>query len=422
MNIDPNLYPDQREAVLKMAEFLEKPTLGSSFFTLQGYAGTGKTRCMHSMYQLFKDSKTKILYSAPTNKAAKVLRTHTKEAETIYKILNLRVDTTGELKTIVGTGKPDHLTEVDAIVLDEASMVNRQLHTALSENSEKYGLKIIFVGDKAQLPPVKEKQSVVWERPADVSLEVVRRHDNAILRFATEVREQVFSNFPCITVTGDHTETEGVKKHSKQSFHNSILDAADSGVFIDGSTKIISWRNAKVTAYNDIVRGAIHGAISQTERWLPGDQIVAGAPCQRGDNLLMSTDEEAVIQAVIPCKHPTEAQYQAYELKAVTEMGKTVRLIVQHPATQAKFENDLQEIAHQAASNGKLWRTFHQKKELFHDIRHGYALTAHRAQGSTWQQCFVDTQDILSNRFNRTEAFQCLYVASTRPSRWLHLL
>jgi hypothetical protein len=49
-----------------------------------------------------------------------------------------------------------------------------------------------------------------------------------------------------------------------------------------------------------------------------------------------------------------------------------------------------------------------------------YGATVHRAQGSTYETVWVDYQDILKNR-NRREAFQCLYVACSRPTTKLLL-
>ena len=92
-----------------------------------------------------------------------------------------------------------------------------------------------------------------------------------------------------------------------------------------------------------------------------------------------------------------------------------------HPESQPQFDSDCQALAHDARANPKLWKKFWALKELFHEIKYAYAITAHRSQGSTYEQVFVDYQDILYNR-NRKEAFQCLYVACSRPTltRLLH--
>ena len=66
------------------------------------------------------------------------------------------------------------------------------------------------------------------------------------------------------------------------------------------------------------------------------------------------------------------------------------------------------------------WGAFWEFKDAFHKLRHSYAITAHRSQGSTYNAAFVNWQDILLNR-NKPEAMRCLYVACSRPKKELYL-
>jgi ATP-dependent exoDNAse (exonuclease V) alpha subunit len=54
-------------------------------------------------------------------------------------------------------------------------------------------------------------------------------------------------------------------------------------------------------------------------------------------------------------------------------------------------------------------------------VRYGYALTAHRAQGSTYETVFIDQEDILSNP-TKAEGGRCFYVAATRASKRIYTL
>ena len=109
-----------------------------------------------------------------------------------------------------------------------------------------------------------------------------------------------------------------------------------------------------------------------------------------------------------------------YPLLCRSEANVPVRLLVLHPESRVQFDIDSQHLAHEAKVNPKLWQKFWQHKELFHGVKYAYALTAHRSQGSTYQSVWVDYQDILLNR-SRKEAFQCLYVACSRPTTQLIL-
>lgn len=88
--------------------------------------------------------------------------------------------------------------------------------------------------------------------------------------------------------------------------------------------------------------------------------------------------------------------------------------------TQAAWKAEKERLLQQARENSRLWPGFWTFLETFHSVRHGYAITAHRSQGSTYEQAFVNSSDIFCNQ-NRSEAFRCLYVAATRPKKRLFL-
>ena len=87
---------------------------------------------------------------------------------------------------------------------------------------------------------------------------------------------------------------------------------------------------------------------------------------------------------------------------------------------QSSWKAHKERLLAEARGNSRLWPAFWSFLESFHAVRHGYAITAHRAQGSTYEQVFVNSSDIFCNQ-NRSEAFRCLYVAATRPKKRLFL-
>jgi len=412
--------PDQLEAIDRLLKYISEPVLSDWYFCFRGYAGTGKTSCMREVARRVGSSNARFAYTAPTNKAAKVLREIVGSASTIYSLLGLRVDKNGETKQIAH-GKPVDLSDLDVIVVDEASMVNAHLFDLLSDIADKFNLKVVFMGDPAQLPPVKESESLALQGGTGIQLTKVMRHDNQILALVSEIRQVIFSPAPSINIKSNNDGAEGVWKLSKIDFKKQIFAAAARGEFADGhTTKVISWRNVKVDEYNQIARAAIFGAVAEPGFFLPGDRVVAAGPCERNDELLLHTDDEAIVESVIECKHPLEPKYHALELKCRTEENQVIRLLVIHPASRQQHDNDCELLAHEARGNSKLWRRFWDLKDLFHNIKFAYALTAHRSQGSTYQNVFVDYQDVLFNR-DRTEAFKCLYVACSRSQKRLYL-
>ena len=59
--------------------------------------------------------------------------------------------------------------------------------------------------------------------------------------------------------------------------------------------------------------------------------------------------------------------------------------------------------------------------DLFAEINYSYAITNHKAQGSTFSDVFVDVQDIIQNS-NDQEMHKALYTAVTRPANSLYML
>lgn len=64
------------------------------------------------------------------------------------------------------------------------------------------------------------------------------------------------------------------------------------------------------------------------------------------------------------------------------------------------------------------WWPYYELQQAFAAIRPAYCVTAHKSQGSTFENVFVDVLDIWANP-NKSEALQCLYVACSRASHHL---
>jgi ATP-dependent exoDNAse (exonuclease V) alpha subunit len=106
-------------------------------------------------------------------------------------------------------------------------------------------------------------------------------------------------------------------------------------------------------------------------------------------------------------------------VKDENERKVTIRTLT--PKGQFELNNKLNELSMEAKLGKKYkWREFWQLKEAFNEIRHSYAITSHRSQGSSYRKVFVDLEDIMLNR-NRQEAFRSLYVSCTRQREELYV-
>lgn len=419
------LNSDQSAALDAIMQWLDAP-ISDPFFVLKGYAGTGKTFTVKELVRRFKG---RIVFTAPTNKATKVLRATLKspqyspECRTIYSLLGLRMEANGELKELKAPEDPIDLSQFRLVVVDEGSMLNKQVLGHIQECLQAFKhLRVLFMGDAAQLPPVGEVESPIWSFPQVATLSKVMRHDNQILTLATAIRKIVDHPAPSLRIESDNSDGQGVYKLSKAMFMGAIGQQAESGALTSGQAKVISWRNVKVDEYNKLARTHIFGfEESRRSLWLPNDRLIFTSPVKDfNDEIVATTDDEGLVERVVEEYHPIHGSVKCYRITVQIDQGPLVVAYAVHPAGQHEYSRIVDELATTARTVPRKWKDFWLFKESFHDCRHAYAITAHRSQGSTYATALVDYQDILLNR-NRKEAFRCLYVACTRPSTSLML-
>ena len=119
---------------------------------LTGGPGTGKTTSLRGILALFDRLGLRTSLAAPTGRAAKRLSEACgAEASTIHRLLETRYDpVSGGLSFAHDQREP---LETDAVILDEASMVDIELMSALLE-ALPGGCRLVLVGDPHQLPSV----------------------------------------------------------------------------------------------------------------------------------------------------------------------------------------------------------------------------------------------------------------------------
>lgn len=415
------LNEEQSIAIDAIETFLRGP---DHFFLLSGYAGTGKTYCIQALVPRVKG---RLIFTAPTNKATKVLRDtlttneYKPETRTIYSLLGLRLEANGEVKELAVPEDPVDLSQYRAVIVDEGSMVNANLFKFIEQTAKAQDVKFIFMGDAAQLPPVGEIRSPIWAAAeAEATLTRIMRFDNQILTLSNAIRKVVDHPAPKFKIESDNDGQEGVWRLGEGEFEARIMQAADAGAFSKPNcAKAIAWRNVTVDALNRRIRARIFD--NPTKPWLQDDRIILMEPAKDlEDEPVATTDDEGRITRVEEEFHPAWREFKVWRLSVTTDDNRPIILRVLHEDSFRDYEAKVESLAANARINRRDWGLFWDFKESFHKVRHSYAITAHRAQGSTYETAFVDWRDILLNR-NKAEAFRCLYVACTRPKKRLLL-
>lgn len=123
-------------------------------FILSGGPGTGKTTTINAIIKYLELEHLDFVLAAPTGRAAKrMTETTGYEAGTIHRLLEIGGDLAEENHAASFKRNEDNPLEVDAVIIDEVSMVDIHLLKALLM-AVIPGTKLILVGDVKQLPSV----------------------------------------------------------------------------------------------------------------------------------------------------------------------------------------------------------------------------------------------------------------------------
>lgn len=392
---------DQEKALESIEEWLSAGEWLSGikpYKTLSGYAGTGKTTLLDKIVQSIKDRGKSYLVTATTNKAVKVLtdRVDADYFSTIHSALNIRPQRRGTkeiFKPVYGrNGMP--ISRSDIVIVDECSMISSKLLDLIEEHRED--ARVLFCGDPAQLQPINETISKCFEFDPVILTKVVRHGDTIsnkakLLRESSDIVEQESLLEPPIIRKIEERDLEHV--------FNGFRDNPDKA-------RVLCWRNKQVDRWNEYLR-ALDWGEEDLPPFIKGDIVIANEPCQfqrDGEKyiVMMNSEEGEVIKV--------RETGTSHLLKVRKMDGEEVTV----NKVKEQYKKKLEEILKNHADN-KRWSSFWELKESYHDIKHCYAMTTHKSQGSTFDRVVLDWQDVSLNKdiLNRNQLF---YVGLTRAA------
>lgn len=449
---------------------------------LEGYAGTGKTTVLTALILELALSKRQIVQVAtPTHKAAKVLNGKLGEwgarlglelpsAVTIHSLLAIKPKKTkpNEPEAFVISGAPK-LYRNSFLIVDECSMINKELFMYIMECATSFKATVLFSGDPKQLRPVNEgKISPTFSIPNKYTLTEVQRYGGVILDLATKLRLAHKHALPVVETKSDGT-SKVITYRSLPNLIESWLNEVENSHLDDPCDNdyqdpliddcvLVTWTNAQRRAANIMARKRLYG--DDVPDFMPGDKLVMIKAFTVGDTIIFANNEDIEItKAELITRQPVAQLpfiYKCWKLQVkdacdiyvlidseikefkrnCDSVGKTIKSDVeQATAHYAAIENLLKdkrlskaEIRYHSSILSAMeklreakerWKTeYFALKDSFAHVDFGYAITTHKSQGSTYRKVFVHP-DMLHSK---DERLTLMYVAVTRASKEIHHL
>jgi len=418
-----DLSHDQKAAVTLIAEHPG----GYGVACLTGAAGTGKT---FTTRRIVETVNREVILTATTNKAARVLTEATgQSATTIHRTLCLsmqRSPVTGH-QELVQKELPV-LPNGALLIVDEASMVDEDLLGYILQAAELFDVFVLFVGDHCQLPPVGKDPHIFNGRFHHIKLSTIQRQamGNPIVELASKYRDLIEGNTKLLPeiVTALNKECEGIEVVNTKEFRARIAEAFLGDDADD--IKVCAYTNKCAIKHNHEIRAAIYGEeLADQEPIMVGERLTVCKPVLGGgDKLLLAVEDEIVVSSLRQAMHRPSG-VAGLEIP----FGDDVVLFVPDDLIEANnYVEEVRKKAMQATRKHKItatiesdnerrsaWRKFFKADRAFHDLRHGYASTTHKAQGSTFRTVFIDLPDLMTCRDTALRN-RLFYTALTRAS------
>ncbi|MGE0424951.1 MAG: ATP-dependent RecD-like DNA helicase [Reyranellaceae bacterium] len=420
--------PQQVDAIRTIVDWYGTPNRQQQVFRLFGYAGVGKsTITRHAIDALGLDTRTRgnwvaggVLFAAFTGKAALVMTRKGTPASTIHSLIYRVSEATPEeiarvekeladLQEGLGRMGPAErafaLTQIrhlelrladiheprfvlneqssvrdaELIVLDEVSMVGAEMASDLLA----FGKPILVLGDPGQLPPIKG-QGAFTDAAPDVMLTEIHRQaeTSAVVRLATMAREGQPIPY------GAHDAFVWKMRRSDVGPHQLLKGG-----------QVICGRNNTRRDLNTAMKAAAGYPTVYPQG--NGEKII----CLKNRHDLGLVNGMFLHLADI-----CDETAMAFSAAVWTEDGDAV------PGRQWFYKGHFDD--HVAFDADRLRRDWRDMRGLVESVW-GYAITCHKAQGSSWENVIVYDDGLSRTAEDRA---RWLYTAITRAERGLVIL
>lgn len=453
---------EQQSAIVNAVSFLKTNTDPTQYYVIEGKAGTGKTTIAKEILKEFEDEQ--IYVAAVSHKAKGVIKssfgddTRGKKFFSIAGLLGMKGINDNDTQTTkfqVGLKVPLLDNPPALLVIDEASMITEDvLKKIININSSlSRPFQMLFLGDIGQIQPIRDEQSEFYRTHKDLLnkksdifnskhksklITRVRQGEaNPILPYADYFWENSQKENPELNPTQHIVRNNQITdkgsllfSNSESEVLNSVIKAVKNAVEkgLTNHVKIVTYHVNEKTELNQKIHEALFGKDSDYSK---GDMLILNSPYDLPDvNATMENSSEIQIKSIQDedtDEFGVHTLYLETNGTAYTRTGNEQKDCVIQVVSRndiGLYNQKLQELASYAkrqtnrALKKQAWSDFWEYKGRYADVDFGYAITAHKSQGSTYDIVVVDEKDIMgTTATSNQEKSELIYTALTRPRK-----
>lgn len=442
---------DQAQALDALLAFLLAGN-EQELFVLKGYAGTGKTSLMSALIQFLNQHGQACCLMAPTGRAAKVFSSYSRlNASTIHKKIYRQRVVDGSYG---GFALSDNLHHHTLFFVDEASMISNS-----SDEVSEFGsgrllddliryvyngnhCRLILMGDTAQLPPVGKLLSPALDPDflASFGLEVseyeltqvVRQHDaSGLLQNATLLRNALSDNklqeFPRLK-SNQHDVWRIQGDELIECLHQSIQEVGWD------ECRVVCRSNKRAILYNQGIRSRI---LYKEEELSTGDLLLVAKNNYYWSQQVPSMGFIANGDLIEVLRVRRQHELYGFRFADIvarfpeSQVELEVRVLLDSLTAEAPaLDRESQERLYQSVLAD--YADCRNRKTLYEQLRqdpwlnalqikYGYAMTCHKAQGGQWKHVYID-QGWIDETALGADYYRWLYTALTRSTEKVFLV
>ena len=457
-NFPFNPTAEQEISLQKISEFILSGD-DRKIFMLCGYAGTGKTTLVSALVNTMAQLERRCVLLAPTGRAAKVFSSYSgRSAYTIHRWIYRQKSILNGAQFVLSENRSVNTL----FIVDEASMIANDGSSgfgtgALLDDLVEYvysgrGCSMLLLGDTAQLPPVGELLSPALSAEYMRSMfldvthveltQVMRQLDGSgILQNATMLREIICSGgsgfLPQLQLKGfaDITPVSG----------DELIEAIEGSYSSVGveDTIVLCRSNKRANVYNEGIRRRI---LYREEELNRGDMLMVVKNNYYWRELLGKEDKSlldkidfiangdmAEIVRVGGVEEMYGFRYAEVTLSLVDYEDCEIDVMIMLDTLMSESPSLTREESERLFA--AVWEDYPEirsKRKRMEEIRknpyynalqvkYGYAVTCHKAQGGQWKHVFLDQGYVTADMMN-ADYYRWLYTAFTRATEKLYLV